>query len=110
MAITVTNKTYGFITSASETLSTATTIVTVPAGANFLLKTIKIVDRGGVGGEIVLNADSFCFEAVTVGANDSIDCSPITPYAFESETVVSYQNQGGADIHVVLTGILQDEV
>ncbi|MFA6805231.1 MAG: hypothetical protein WCR17_04570 [Candidatus Methanomethylophilaceae archaeon] len=108
MAITVTNKTYGFATSSAETISEATTLMTVPAGANFMLKTIKAVDIGGSGGEIFLKAGSYFFEDVTVGATDNIDCSPLSPYAFEGGTVLSWQNVGGADIHVTITGILQD--
>lgn len=106
--ISVVNKTFGFVTEAKSEISpTSTVIYTVPNGANFLLKTVKIVDLGGTGGEIRLNAGDFCFESVTIGGYDCVDCSPLTPYAFEGETEISYQNNGGADIHVVLTGILQ---
>ena len=85
MPITVTNKTYGFVTTTQENFSDAATLFSVPAGSNFLLKTVKIVDLGGTGGEVCLYVGSYCFEAVTVGPNDSIDCSPITPYAIEGE-------------------------
>lgn len=108
MPITVTNKTYGFITTTQSSLSTPVTLFTVPSGSNFMLKTIKVVDRGGTGGEIVLNVESYCIESVTVGPNDSIDCSPLTSCAIEEGMAVTWQSNGGADIHVTVTGILQE--
>jgi hypothetical protein len=107
MAINVINKTFGFITAESETLTTPQTFYTVPTGANFLLKTIKIVDVGGSGGEVLFKAKGYYFEDVTVGEYDSIDCSPMTPYAFEGDTQLQYQSCGGAGIHILITGVLQ---
>jgi len=111
MGMIVNNKTYGLITASGTAWSTASNIVSVGTGENLHIKTVKAVDDGGDGGEIRLIAstgtNSYYLDAFTVGAKDSVDCSPVEPYAIESGWSVLWQSNGGADIHLTLTGILQ---
>lgn len=114
MAISVVNKTFGVVTPANADWTTAVNIVTVATGANLTVKSVKIVDVGGDGGEVRLllydGTNTYQMDAVTVGELDNIDLSPLLPYHVEAGWSLQYQSKGGAGIHLTLTGILQTTV
>lgn len=111
MGMIVNNKTYGIVTASGTAWSTASNVVSVGTGENLHVMTVKAVDVGGDGGEIRLIAksgtNSYYLDAFTIGANDSLDCSPLRPYNIESGWDVLWQSNGGADIHLTITGVLQ---
>lgn len=110
MAITTTNETYGVVTSVSSDWTTAVNVVTVPAGGNLYLSTVKMVDMGGDGGEIRLllydGTNTYCMDAISIEGNDNLDLSPLETYKIKAGWSVQYQSKGGADIHITMTGVM----
>lgn len=108
---TWTNKTYGFVSEASVDWSSLATLQSVDSGSNLDIRTVKAIDDGGNGGEVRLlvgnGVTDYLLEHIVVDSGDNLDCSPLSPYTIEGGWALKIQCKGGADIHVVLTGILQ---
>lgn len=105
-------KTFGAATPANADWATAVSIATVSAGTRLDIATVKLADTGGDGGEIRLllsdGTNTYYLDAVTIEANDSLDLSPLEPYAIEAGWSLLYQSKGGAGIHLTLTGSLRE--